>query len=70
MHHACPVMIGVSRKFGLHKAPDQRLKESISFALSAIDKGVKILRVHDVAETRLAVDNWIVESNHLKQKFY
>ena len=70
MHHACPVMIGVSRKFGLHKAPDQRLKESISFALSAIDKGVKILRVHDVAETRLAVDNWMVESNHLKQKFY
>ena len=52
MDHDCPVMVGVSRKFGLHKAPNKRLKESTSMALKAVEKGIKILRVHDVAETR------------------
>ena len=70
MDYGCPVMVGISRKFGLHKAPDQRLKESISMALKAVSKGVKILRVHDVAETRSALNEWISVRNDLKQKFY
>ena len=59
-------MVGISRKFGLHKAPNQRLKESISMALKAVEKGIKILRVHDVAETRRALDDWISARNDLK----
>ena len=70
MDYGCPVMVGISRKFGLHKAPDQRLKESISLALKAVSKGVKILRVHDVAETRSALNEWVSVRNDLKQKFY
>lgn len=64
--HDCPVMVGVSRKFGLHKAPNERLKESTSMALKAVEKGIKILRVHDVAETRSALDEWIFTRNDLK----
>ena len=62
-------MVGISRKFGLNKPPDQRLDQSILSALSAVENGINILRVHDVKETRLAVDNWLASRNHLKQKF-
>ena len=63
MRHPCSKMIGISRKFGLNKAPDQRLKESISLALIAIEKGINILRVHDVAETKFALNDWLVSRN-------
>ena len=70
MQHSCPVMVGISRKFGLRKASDNRLKESISLALEAVKNGISILRVHDVAETRRALDGLIAERNDMKQKFY
>ena len=70
LQHSCPVMVGVSRKFGLHKASDNRLKESISLALEAVKNGISILRVHDVAETRRALNGLIAERNDMKQKFY
>jgi dihydropteroate synthase len=70
LQHSCPVMVGVSRKFGLHKASDHRLKESISLALKAVQNGISILRVHDVAATRHALDGLIAERNDMKQKFY
>ena len=70
LQHSCPVMVGVSRKFGLHKASDNRLKESISLDLEAVKNGISILRVHDVAETRRAVDGLIAKRNDMKQKFY
>ena len=63
-------MVGVSRKFGLHKASDRRLKESISLALKAVQNGISILRVHDVAETRRALNGLIADRNDMKQKFY
>ena len=59
----CPLLIGVSRK-GLTgaiertTAPKDRLSGSLAAALSALDQGVQILRVHDVAETRQAVRVW------------
>lgn len=59
----CPVMVGVSRK-GLTgaldraRAPKARLPGSLAAALWALDRGVQILRVHDVAETRQAIDVW------------
>jgi len=59
----CPVMVGVSRK-GLTGAldrarePKDRLPGSLAAALWALDQGMQILRVHDVAETHQAVDVW------------
>ena len=70
LQHSCPVMVGVSRKFGLHKASNHRLKESISLALKAVQNGISILRVHDVAETRRALNGLIADRNDMKQKFY
>ncbi|MEE2745245.1 MAG: dihydropteroate synthase [Pseudomonadota bacterium] len=56
LKHDCPIMVGVSRKFGLAKPPKERLKESISLALRSVERGCQILRVHDVPETRQALD--------------
>ena len=59
----CPVLIGASRKgltgaFDREHAPRERLPGSLAAAIRALDQGVQILRVHDVAETRQAVDVW------------
>jgi dihydropteroate synthase len=64
--HECPVMVGVSRKFGMNKASTRRLNESISLGLLAVEKGIKILRVHDVGETRCALNSWLADRNGLK----
>ncbi len=59
----CLLLLGVSRK-GLTgdldraRPPKQRLAGSIATALHALGQGVQILRVHDVAETRQAIDVW------------
>ena len=50
--HGLPLMVGLSRKFGLGKNPKDRLAESLSFAAQALENGARIFRVHDVAETR------------------
>jgi dihydropteroate synthase len=51
-----PVLAGISRKSMLGavtgRPVEQRLSASISAALLAAQRGAKILRVHDVAETR------------------
>jgi dihydropteroate synthase len=56
------VMIGISRKSlvgRLVRAPvDERLPGSLAGALQALEAGVQILRVHDVAETQQAVALW------------
>lgn len=50
-----PLLIGVSRKSMvgniLHQPVDQRLYGSLALAVMALERGAKILRVHDVAET-------------------
>ncbi len=59
----CPILLGISRK-GLagdedrERPPKERLPGSLAAALAALDQGVHILRVHDVAETRQAVAVW------------
>jgi dihydropteroate synthase len=59
----CPVLLGVSRKSfigllgGAHE-PKQRLPGSLAAGLAGLDKGVQILRVHDVAETAQALAVW------------
>lgn len=56
-----PVVLGVSRKSFLSKitpdqGPEQRLEGSLACAVLAAQRGVKVLRVHDVAATRRALD--------------
>jgi len=59
----CGILLGVSRKLALGAVrsttgPKERLGASIGAALAALDQGVQLLRVHDVVETRQAVDIW------------
>ncbi|WP_104017615.1 dihydropteroate synthase [Roseovarius nitratireducens] len=59
----CPVLLGASRKrfigdlTGTPVASD-RVPGSLAIAVMAANQGVQILRVHDVAETRAALDVW------------
>lgn len=59
----CPVLVGASRKRFIGvlsgEAPvHRRLGGSLAVALWAVSQGAAILRVHDVAETRQALDLW------------
>ena len=59
----CPVLLGVSRKSFIDRLagvdePKQRLPGSLAAGLAGLDKGVQILRVHDVAETVQALAVW------------
>jgi dihydropteroate synthase len=59
----CPVVLGVSRKSTIARLsrgepPEARLPGSLAAALFAVQQGVQILRVHDVAETRQALSIW------------
>ena len=59
----CPILLGVSRK-GLTAdmeetyAPKDRWPGSLAASLFAVGQGVQILRVHDVAAMRQALDVW------------
>ncbi len=59
----CPLVLGVSRKSFIAKlsrgeAPKARLAGSLAAALAGLARGVQILRVHDVEETRQAIAVW------------
>ena len=59
----CGVVIGVSRKSMIARlsrgeGPEARLSGSLAAALFAVQQGVQILRVHDVAETHQALALW------------
>ena len=59
----CPLLLGASRKALGSKAesalpPKERLPTSLAAALHALNLGVQVLRVHDVAETRRVVELW------------
>ncbi len=61
----CPLLYGVSRKRFVAaldpdaaSGPKARLPGSLTAGLAALDRGVHILRVHDVAETRQARAVW------------
>jgi dihydropteroate synthase len=57
-----PLLAGLSRKSSLQKitgrAVDERLAGSLAMALLALQRGAKILRVHDVKETRDVIAVW------------
>ena len=59
----CGVVVGLSRKSFMNRltrtvAAADRLGGSIAGGLAAVFRGAHILRVHDVAETRQALDIW------------
>ncbi|MCH8863414.1 MAG: dihydropteroate synthase, partial [Proteobacteria bacterium] len=59
----CHVLLGASRKSfigGLTgvEAAEERLPGSLAAALAGVEQGVQIIRTHDVAETRQALDVW------------
>jgi dihydropteroate synthase len=58
-----PLVVGASRKrmigaLSNEAPPHQRLGGSVALAFKAMDAGVQVLRVHDVAETVQAVRVW------------
>ncbi|WP_439544376.1 dihydropteroate synthase [Hyphomicrobium sp.] len=58
-----PVLLGASRKKLIGQIsnvedPRRRVAGSIAAALHSISQGVQLVRVHDVADTRQAVDVW------------
>lgn len=58
-----PVLVGVSRKAFIGRLSgglpaERRTPGSLAAGLAALQAGAQILRVHDVAETRQAVDVW------------
>lgn len=60
----CPILLGVSRKrfigtIGNAPDPKDRTSGSVSVALHGVMDGVQMLRVHDVAETRSALNLWM-----------
>jgi dihydropteroate synthase len=62
MYHGlgCPLAVGASRKSFIGKLSrgedtDHRLPGSLAVAIHAVNQGVQIVRVHDVAETRQAL---------------
>jgi dihydropteroate synthase len=59
----CPILLGASRKRfigDISRTPvaADRMPGSLAVALGGAAQGVQILRVHDVAETRAALDLW------------
>jgi len=59
----CAVLLGVSRKgmigrIGNAPEPRQRFAGSVALGLEALNQGVQMLRVHDIAETRQAIALW------------
>ncbi len=59
----CALLLGVSRKSFIARLSqgedvDHRLAGSLAAALAGLDRGVQMLRVHDVAETMQAVAMW------------
>ena len=60
----CAVLLGVSRKGFIGRLSGEttaarRAPGSIAAGLAGLGQGVQMLRVHDVAETRQALDVWL-----------
>ena len=57
-----PVLVGLSRKSMissvLDRLPEQRMVASVALALMAVERGARIVRVHDVAATFDALSMW------------
>ncbi len=59
----CPVLLGVSRKrfigtLGCAQEPADRVPGSLAIGIEGLRQGVQFLRVHDVWQTRQAINLW------------
>jgi dihydropteroate synthase len=59
----CPILLGASRKTLIGQISgatdaEQRMPGSLALALAAVQQGIQFLRVHDVSETKQALDLW------------
>ena len=56
------MLVGLSRKSMissvLDRLPEQRMVASVALALMAVERGARIVRVHDVAATFDALSMW------------
>jgi len=66
-----PVLVGLSRKSMissvLDRSPEQRMSASVALALMAVERGARIVRVHDVAATFDALSMWQTTRQTLSQ---
>ena len=66
-----PVLVGLSRKSMissvLERPPEQRMVASVALALMAVERGARIVRVHDVAATFDALSMWQTIRHTLSQ---
>jgi len=66
-----PMLVGLSRKSMissvLDRSPEQRMAASVALALMAVERGARIVRVHDVAATFDALSMWQTTRQTLSQ---
>ena len=66
-----PILVGLSRKSMissvLDRPPEQRMVASVALALMAVERGARIVRVHDVAATFDALSMWQTTRHALNQ---
>ena len=66
-----PILVGLSRKSMissvLDRPPERRMVASVALALMAVDRGARIVRVHDVAATFDALSMWQTTRRALSQ---
>ena len=59
----CPLLVGISRKSMIYKylntSPEEALNGTTALNALALDRGAKILRVHDIKEAKECVDLWL-----------
>ena len=63
-----PYLMALSRKSSIGAVtgvaePDRRVTGSVAGALIAVERGAQLVRVHDVKETREALDVWLAVKN-------
>ena len=70
-NHDQPILVGLSRKSMissvLDRPPEQRMVASVALALMAVERGARIVRVHDVAATFDALSMWQTTRHALSQ---
>ena len=66
-----PILVGLSRKSMisavLDRPPERRMIASVALALMAVERGARIVRVHDVAATFDALSMWQTTRHALSQ---
>ena len=67
-----PLLAGWSRKSSIgavtgRQQPEQRVSGSVAAALLAVERGARIVRVHDVQETADALAVWLAVNSHVQK---